>query len=554
MAKLGLSARDFVNLAPDQQFKLLADRIAAITDPTLRAATALKVFGRGGTAMLPMLSLGTRGIDALQERARSLGLEMSTDSAESGHAFSKALETLWLVLGKSAKTIGAALTPMLHGLATWITNVVVQVNKWIKAHPELIRYLFQMGAVIAATGAAIFVLGTTIKYVGLALAGLLSIGKAIGPVFTMVANILTGLFSPLGLLIGAVAAFAAYLIHTSRQSGKVLAWLGRQFGGLVSDATTAFTAISTALAAGRVDLAAQVFWNTLKLEWAKGTAALTNIWIAFQNGFGDILASMGAIAREIGSRIVATMIEAGIAAGQGLVRGVINGVKAVAYATEMQHQREQIEENAQNAHKSADLSGQGERPMSAEWVAGQHKLVEEQKQRDLAAINKAEREMMGGLVDEKGLLGGVGSRLSDIWSQPLPSLDTKKFQESLQGIGLTPEQQKKVAEAQANVVAAQKQWAESIKAAAGATKPPAGQDDLDSLIEKYKGQMTDMGDLLDSTAKTSVAGTFNASSAWGLAAGNDPARQTAKNTERTAAAVEQMSGYIRTGRAGTCFT
>src|ERR1035441_987110 len=35
---LGVSIKDLANLTPDQQFKLLADRISAIQDPTVRAA------------------------------------------------------------------------------------------------------------------------------------------------------------------------------------------------------------------------------------------------------------------------------------------------------------------------------------------------------------------------------------------------------------------------------------------------------------------------------------------------------------------------------------
>ena len=40
-------------MRPEEQFKYLADRIAAIENPTQKAAAAMAVFGKSGTALLP---------------------------------------------------------------------------------------------------------------------------------------------------------------------------------------------------------------------------------------------------------------------------------------------------------------------------------------------------------------------------------------------------------------------------------------------------------------------------------------------------------------------
>jgi len=81
LSLLNLSIRDLENLAPDEQLKLIADRLAAVEDSTLKAALAMELFGRSGTALLPMMSGGARGIEELQQSARSLGLTMSTEDA-----------------------------------------------------------------------------------------------------------------------------------------------------------------------------------------------------------------------------------------------------------------------------------------------------------------------------------------------------------------------------------------------------------------------------------------------------------------------------------------
>jgi len=77
LAQLGLTVDDLRGLSPDQQFKLIADKLAAIQSPAVRAALAMQIFGRSGTQLLPMMSKGAAGIDAMQEEARKLGLTAS---------------------------------------------------------------------------------------------------------------------------------------------------------------------------------------------------------------------------------------------------------------------------------------------------------------------------------------------------------------------------------------------------------------------------------------------------------------------------------------------
>ena len=67
LSKLGLRLSDLGRLSPDQQFELLADRISKIQDPAIRAATAMEVFGKTGTSLLPLMQDGAKGIEALKQ-------------------------------------------------------------------------------------------------------------------------------------------------------------------------------------------------------------------------------------------------------------------------------------------------------------------------------------------------------------------------------------------------------------------------------------------------------------------------------------------------------
>lgn len=52
--RLGLNVGELAAMRPDEQFVTLAKRIGAIENPTIRAATALDIFGRTGTDLLPL--------------------------------------------------------------------------------------------------------------------------------------------------------------------------------------------------------------------------------------------------------------------------------------------------------------------------------------------------------------------------------------------------------------------------------------------------------------------------------------------------------------------
>jgi hypothetical protein len=55
MQRLGLSMEDLAGKTPTEQMRILAERIAGITDPAQRTAAAMDVFGKSGGALLPVL-------------------------------------------------------------------------------------------------------------------------------------------------------------------------------------------------------------------------------------------------------------------------------------------------------------------------------------------------------------------------------------------------------------------------------------------------------------------------------------------------------------------
>jgi len=205
LARLGLTAANLANLSPDKQFELLADRLDKVADPAAKAALAMKVFGREGTSLIPLMAGGAAGIEALRKRAGELGLTISTQAAAGAMKFHDSLKTLWAVTRRAGFAIGESLAPVLGKLAEDMTGAIVQANAFIQNNRELVVTALKVAAGVTAAGVALVGLG---KAVGAASAGL-----------RVVAAVAGVLASPLALAVAAIGAVAAAMAYAGL-SGK----------------------------------------------------------------------------------------------------------------------------------------------------------------------------------------------------------------------------------------------------------------------------------------------------------------------------------------------
>jgi len=189
--------------------------------------------------LLPMMAKGAAGIEALQKKARRLGLTMSSEDAKAAEDFTDALDALWKVVKMGVFHVGAALAPVLQEITETITGVAVKVSAWIQANREVIVTVMKVAAAVIAGGVALAALGTIISSLGSALGGLIAVVTSVGAVFKILAGVIAFLLSPIGAVITAVAALGAYLVYATGAGSKALTWLGERFNVLKEDALTA---------------------------------------------------------------------------------------------------------------------------------------------------------------------------------------------------------------------------------------------------------------------------------------------------------------------------
>jgi len=508
---LGLKFEDLDGLSPEQQFKLLADRIAEVEDPTTKAAIAMSLFGRTGTNLLPMFAAGAKGIEALQKEARRLGLTMSAEDAAAAEEFTDTLDALWKVVKMGVFRVGAALAPVLQELAETITGVATKVGEWIQANRELIVMVLKVAAVVFAGGIAIAALGTVISGLGSALGALIAVVTGVGTVFKLLGAVIAFLVSPIGLVIAAVAALGAYLVYATGAGGKALTWLGEKFGVLKDDALQAYQGIADALAAGDISLAAKVLWLTLKMEWTRGISFLEKAWLNFRNFFikigYDAWHGLLAVVEVIWHALEVGWIETVAFLGKAWTK----------FTSFFARTWERMKGWAKKAWTW--IKGLFD-DSTAESRAATYAEIDRQKEAAIARIEGEEQRELARREAERQRKREQSGAVHEATMAEIGRQNLAKHGE------LDAEYERRMAENETDLAKARREWQEAIEAARKKRQAKEGEggpgklEEPDDIIAKANRALAGLGDLLaGQAAKIGAQGTFVAANVLGLQAG-----------------------------------
>ena len=269
--ELGISQADFQSANPEQQFEMLTTALSGIADPTKKAGLAMKVFGRAGRDMLPMLNDGPEGIAAMRAEAEALGITMSDDAASSAAALTDAMGRLQSQLKYVVVQIGAALAPALVKISTFITPVLARVIEFVKNNKMLI-------VAVAAVGVGLVALGGILM--GLALA------------ISTVTTIAGILFSPMVIGIGLAAAAIVGLIAYFVDFEAVFASVKALSDNLWSSMAKGWEGIQAAIASGDFGLAFEIAMKSAEIAVFE---ALDRLW----GGWRDFAAKVTNVIRDV---------------------------------------------------------------------------------------------------------------------------------------------------------------------------------------------------------------------------------------------------------------
>jgi len=129
-ADLGISVNDANGkLRPMQDVMLdVADRFAGMENGAAKTALAIKLFGRSGTELIPMLNLGAEGLRKEIELAEKLGLVFTEKTARAADKFKDTMTELNGALTGMRNDIGNALIPVFTQLAAGVTTALTFIR------------------------------------------------------------------------------------------------------------------------------------------------------------------------------------------------------------------------------------------------------------------------------------------------------------------------------------------------------------------------------------------------------------------------------------------
>lgn len=415
LAQLGLTFSDLKSLSPDEQFKLIGDSISRISDPTLKSAMAMKVFGKSGTALLPLLAEGAAGVSALQERARELGLTMSGEDAEAAVRFGDILEDLWKQAKMVTFHIGAAVAQALQPWLERATQVAAKVIAWVKANRALVVNVALVAAGFVAAGSALIAFGATVQAVAFAI-------KGVGTVLSVIGSVVSFIASPIGIVTALlVAGAAAWAIYT--KSGR------QAMSDLFQTATTTFAAIADALKAGDIALAGEILWTALKLAWAQGTAALQATWAKFKATFVQTAVAAFYGMLEVWAKVQASLERLWASASSTFVSLWASAVESVTKMFDFLERREREREKAridrdvasgkitqaQGDKQKANVDTQANQVLAAR--AAKDAADQAQREADararVAAINEDEKKTLQEISDAEQAINAAATQNSN---------------------------------------------------------------------------------------------------------------------------------------------
>ena len=119
----------------DEVLLELADKFSQLPDSTVKTAAAMKLFGRSGKDLIPLLNEGAAGLGAMHAEAEGLGLILSDEGALSAEAFNDAMTRLSGAFG------GLATAIINTGIIEVFTDLIEGAAKVVTAFVDLGRFI-----------------------------------------------------------------------------------------------------------------------------------------------------------------------------------------------------------------------------------------------------------------------------------------------------------------------------------------------------------------------------------------------------------------------------
>jgi hypothetical protein len=308
LAEIGVTSQELADLDPQEQYLKIGQALAGIEDPAKRTATAIALFGKTGTDLIPFFN-NIAGASADMERfnatlsavdrARIDGLGTAFDGvAVSLRGFGQELLTPFIGITRS---ISEGLSPALTTLGRLLGSVLDAISPFTSALGLVANVALQAASTVG-------------RLVGVALEPLATVGRALSSAFDALSQTFSRSFDAVNSVIGSVGRFLQFegsIAAVSRALSAVastvaetlspiferLSEIGQRVGAILSAAFEKLGAFFASFASSTVTRIGEVISTLLEVTGISDTVA------AVAERIGEVFGS----AYDIVSGVVSTI-------------------------------------------------------------------------------------------------------------------------------------------------------------------------------------------------------------------------------------------------------
>jgi len=504
-----------------------------------RLALFESLFGRGQAAAL-VLAEGAEAFDMLADSIRNSAGEAQQTAKQMDAGIGGAFRRLLSAVEGIAIAIGEAIEAPVRKAADLLARLSGFITNLVSRNQALVQLAFKATVAFGVLGVALVAAGLAMTLAGAAIGGMATATAMLLKLLALSAAALGALLSPLGLVIAGVIGLGVAVIHASGAGAKALQWLGERFQWLLTSAMRVIDGMRDALAAGDLQLAAQVLWAGLRLAWERGIAPLRQIWTNFRAWFESASVNAFSGAQKAWLRVRSWFEQNFPEFTMRITRmwaGMTSGMQ-------------QVWARFQNWLSDRFLEVMGMFDETLDVQAAQA-LGRDQLQTQIDAIEQARRDAVNEAQRRAALSDDDRQRELE---QELNAIEQAR-QEALDRIA--SERDERIGAAEDALRTAREQLEDARQRARDArTEAEADEPDMpdaESAASRLQAALDGLGDFAqDQMKRIETRGTFSAAAVRGLGVGSNAAERTASATEQTAKNTKRLVDAGRTG--GMAFT
>lgn len=119
-SELGLSYKELEELAPEESFLKIADKLRGVESQSAKTAIAMRIFGRSGSQLLNMMESDLTGVI---EEAKKLGITFDRNMAAKVEAANDAITRMKAAFEGVGNSLAIGLSPIIETIANKVTEI-----------------------------------------------------------------------------------------------------------------------------------------------------------------------------------------------------------------------------------------------------------------------------------------------------------------------------------------------------------------------------------------------------------------------------------------------